>query len=165
MRLNSRILLGGNPDEGSGRPRLHRPGCAASHLQWRQRDTSGSASFRSSLKQANKKMPGCHTGPDTIEAEIFVRRSMKGMNGSKSVRKEQQRAVKQRTGIYRKRRQQIKQETREEKRGKSAAERERRNAKSSKWWCRIHYHATSAKRTRNAKNRSSASQQERIGTR
>jgi hypothetical protein len=110
-------------------------------------------------------MPGCHTGPDTIEAEIFVRRSMKGMNGNKSVRKEQQRAVKQRTGIYRKRRQQIKQETREEERGKSAAERERRNAKSSKWWCRIHYHATSAKRTRNIKNRSSASQQERIGTR
>jgi hypothetical protein len=90
---------------------------------------------------------------------------MKGMNGNKSVRKEQQRAVKQRTGIYRKRRQQIKQETREEKKGKSAAERERRNDKSSKWWCRTHYHATSPKRTRNAKNRSSASQQERIGTR
>lgn len=66
---------------------------------------------------------------------------MKGMNGSKSVKREQRREVKLRTGIYRKRRQQIKQETREgEKGSKSAAGRERMNAKSSKWWFHFHTH-------------------------
>lgn len=66
---------------------------------------------------------------------------MKGMDGSKSVKREQRREVKLRTGIYRKRRQQIKQETREgEKRGISAAGRKRMNAKSSKWWFHFHTH-------------------------
>ena len=39
MRLISRILVGAftDSDEASRRPRFRRPGCAASHLQWRHR--------------------------------------------------------------------------------------------------------------------------------
>jgi len=39
MRLISRILVGAftDSDEASRRPHFRRPGCAASHLQWRHR--------------------------------------------------------------------------------------------------------------------------------